>query len=610
VSVIYDGVNMTLSLDGAQMDQTSVPSSPAASGNPLVIGGGFYGSIQGFRAWSGAVNVNVLSDNQWTDFPSGTAGLLTQLDFTVSPPADSSGQQITPAFAGSFSYVPFVPCGVFETSAFADTYNDGLVNPGGSASPFSINAWVCPQSLGSPMYIFTNGVAESSSGVTLGVNAAGNVELQAGASPVLTSQAVLTAGTWVNIAATWSDNVGTLYVNGVQDNSASNMTLGSTLATGEPLVGAIASVGAKLPISSFQGFIQNVNVWNIALTAAQVAQYMTSSLQSVPNPQSDPNCVGAYDFSGPPAQNLVSLNPTGLVAGAALVSCPVTMNAVLAFQQVVSRPASLSSAPHAGQPIPSGPQAVTLSSMGFLQQQLRDFDGFLGTMPLSALQRATFRAQFEAKLRQGQMDFVSGRLKNHLQCRIDQLPNGVNRLVHLAADGEHVVYEGALSDCQLWCIQLVAAVLAALYTAFGFALNYSKWLNGFTTFFGTRINSIGIMPQLAALFRNGVSANNIQQAVQLLQEYSLLVPLAKLSWSLLSASVSWWTVLSVGMRILLIVSPAAPLEVAWFVAQLAYSIYAIQQVVSARPGNCPGSSVAIRLPPRSAQAQPLVPSLA
>jgi hypothetical protein len=116
------------------------------------------------------------------------------------------------------------------------------------------------------------------------------------------------------------------------------------------------------------------------------------------------------------------------------------------------------------------------------------------------------------------------------------LPIGVNRLVHLAADGEHIVYEGVLSRCTLWCVQLVATVVSALFTTFGFALNDTKWLTGFTTFLGTRINSVAIMSQLAALFNNGITATGIYQAVKLLQEDSLLVPLARLSWGLLSAS--------------------------------------------------------------------------
>ncbi|KVO02068.1 hypothetical protein WK59_06575 [Burkholderia ubonensis] len=587
VSVIYDGQNMTLNLNGVVLAQATANVNPPASGNPLQIGGGFYGEIQGFRCWNYAVNVNTLSDNQWTDFPSGSRGLLAQVDFTVWPPLDSSGNGIMPSFSGSVAFAPFVPSVVLETSAFSDPYNDNLVNPGGDQTPFSVSAWICPYPIGDLMYIFTNGVAESNSGMTLAVNAAGNVEFQVGNGPTLTSESVLQNGAWVNIAVTWSNNVGTLYINGTQDSTATNMGLAGMLAAGEPLIGAIASIGAQLPIASFQGFVQNVGVWKIALTAQQVTQYMTSS------PQLDPNCLAAYDLSASPAQNLVSLNPTGLVAGAALLPTPVGVSSYVPFQRPLARPAPLALALHAGQNLPGATLATTLGGTAFLQQQVQDFDKFLGALPLSADQRAAFKSQFDAKLRQGQTDFLAGKLQNHMQCRIDALPNGVNRLVHLAADGEHIVYEGTLSQCTLWCIQLVAAIVGALFTALGFALNYSKWLNGFTTFLGTRINSVGIMPQLAALFNNGVTSTGIYQAIKLLQEYSLLVPLAKLSWGLLSSAVSWWTILSVGIRILLIVSPAAPLEIAWFVAQLAYSIYSIAQIISQKPAGCPGSSQAV-----------------
>jgi hypothetical protein len=45
-------------------------------------------------------------------------------------------------------------------------------------------------------------------------------------------------------------------------------------------------------------------------------------------------------------------------------------------------------------------------------------------------------------------------------------------------------------------------------------------------------------------------------------------------------------VLSVGVRLLLMLSPCAPLEVLWLIAQLAYSVYSIYTIVQQRPQGC------------------------
>ena len=77
VAVQYDGQTMSMYLDGALVAQATTSASPAATGNPLAIGSGFYGEIQGLRVWNYAVRSDLLSDNQWNTFPSGTQVLST-----------------------------------------------------------------------------------------------------------------------------------------------------------------------------------------------------------------------------------------------------------------------------------------------------------------------------------------------------------------------------------------------------------------------------------------------------------------------------------------------------------------------------------------------------
>jgi hypothetical protein len=599
VAVQYDGQTMSMYLDGALVAQATTSASPAATGNPLTIGSGFYGEIQGLRVWNYAVRSDVLADNQWNTFPSGTQGLLTQLDFTAWPARDTSGHAVVPTYSQGVTYQPFTPATALATNSFCDPYNDEAVNPGGTTAPFSVAAWICPTAITDTMFVFTNGIAESTSGMTLGVAAGGAVTFQVGNSPTLVSTGVLATDVWTHVAATWAADTGTIYLNGAPDSTAATMTLDSTMAAGEPLIGAIASSGTQLPINSFQGFMQSVTVWNTALTQAQIQQAMAA-----PSVQDDPTCVAEYDLAFAPAQNIVSLNPVGLVAGAAMRDVPLSAQVATPGLRAATPGlrAGTAEAPQRadGAPQPSGSAARTVYTPRQSAAQIREFLGspevidsaideyerLLGASPLTAVQRTALRAQFERKLRAGQVDFLANQPNIGVNCRIERCANGHNRLIHIHEDGETVVYEGELSACVLWCISLIVAVVGALFTALGLACNYTRFLSGYTTFLGTRINSIGLMPQLTALFSGGVTASKIFTSLKLLHEYSLLIPLVKLSWGLLSQSVTWWTVLSVGVRLLLMLSPCAPLEVLWLIAQLAYSVYSIYTIVQQRPQGC------------------------
>jgi hypothetical protein len=147
-----------------------------------------------------------------------------------------------------------------------------------------------------------------------------------------------------------------------------------------------------------------------------------------------------------------------------------------------------------------------------------------------------------------------------------------------------------MSACTSAVIALIVTLLGAFVTAFGFIFNSTSFATGLTTFLGTRINSIGLTTQLIAVFNGTITVTSIYKALLLLHEFSLLLPLAKLSWQLLSSSLSWWSVVSLGVRILLIFSPAAGAELAWYVAQLAYSLYSVMASFQLVQQECPNAA--------------------
>jgi len=569
VAITFDGASMNLYVNGVPVTQVSVSDQGVApTGNPMLIGSGFYGQLSSCRFWNIALNSQSVSNNQWNLYPAGTTGLVTQLDFTKNPPVDSSGNNIQPVLKGGVNFYNFAPAIKFQGNGFVDPYYDESVNPAGAQADCSILAWIYPALLGNNMFIFANGPQESNYGLTLSLTAAGNVALQIGDSPILQSNTQLSVTQWYHVAATWvaSTNTGIIYINGVQDATASNMHLNGTSTAGMPLIGAIPSITSHLPIASFQGCIQNINIWNKALAAADISTYMRT------DPQSVDGCIADYDLTGLPPQNLVSLNPVGMVAGADLTSHSFSTGNT-GVQDPIQPTANLFS-----------DEITEAADENFVALHSQQFKEFLETQGLPDAVKQQLSALHDDNLRRGFIDLGNGKLP---RAEIIHIDANTRRLV-LHIDGrQEIAYEGDFSECIIWMCTLVAYIGSALFTAFGFALNYTQWVNGYVTFLGTRINGIGLSRQLMAIFNGGVNSNSIYAALKLLQEYSLLMPLAKLSWKLLARSVDIWTILSVGTRILLIISPMASVEVVWFLAQLAYSVYEVVEQWNKRPANCP-----------------------
>jgi hypothetical protein len=581
LAVAFDGSTMYLYVGGLLVG-TATPSGSgvANQGQPFTVGGGFYGQMASARLWNAYVPPGQLYDNQWNDYAAGTAGLVAQIDFTQNPPVDTSGNgtPVVPSEEG-VGAVAYTPGAVMTTGAFASTYDDGSINPGGQAQDFSVTAWVCPTSVDASSFIFSNGPSGGNAGAFLSIVPGGQLQFQVGSSTPLVSQAVLDEGSWVYVAATWQSatGTGTLFVNGAQDSSQTGMTLGGTLAAGAPVVGAVAYPPANLPVDGFEGYVQTVSVWNVALTAAQVVAYQTGDAAVAQG------CVADYDFSLTPAQNDVTLNPVGLAAGAELVvvGAPVDQDNGLDF--AAGRPLSRLGRDDWG----AEPQGVdeALLSQESRDALVQDYRGLLGQLRIGGERAAAFEARFAGNLDRARADLRAGTYRVPLRVT-PRRENGQTYIV-MEAGGERVeAFAGAMDACTAWEVSFLIAIGGALFNALGFTLNLGKASAGLTTLLGSRINSIGILPQLAAVFRNGVTGRAVWGAIMLLQEFRLLGPMRTLLWQAVQGSVSFWTIASVAARLLLLLSPAAPLEVALFVAELAYSIYGVVTTWNQRPAGC------------------------
>ncbi len=557
LALTFDGTTMRLYLDGAQQALvTLVDSGIGNSGNPMTIGGGFYGQINSARFWNTSLPIGQLYQNQFTDYTSGTANLLAQIDFTQSPPVDTSGND-TPVTVSStgVELVAFTPSVSLDSSSFCDPYDDSPVNPGGTQSDFSVMAWVAPSYLNGTQLVFSNGVP-GVSGMSLGVTSQGNVQFQVGGATPVVSNAQLSNGSWANIAATWSASSGAaaLYVNGNADNTGT-MAFGTGLASGTPLIGGgVLSDGCVG--SSFIGYVQSVDVWNYVLSATDVTNYLTES------PITDTGCVADYDFSLSDAQNSMTMNPIGLV-GAMLTT---TMTSLSLFGS------SSSTSVVAGTAAPSSPAiaAQVESFRAFMTDSLR--------IPVELQQ--PYLDLMRENLERVEREIAAGTHRPPARFTTESLPGGVSRIIMHTDEGSAVIFEGILDPCTTWVISFLIAIGSALLAVFGIAVTTQAGQN-MATYLSTRITPY--ITRIQSIFSSGsVSPNLVWLAIKQLNSDGLLLPMLKFGWS---GVISWWAALNLGARIALLISPVAALEVALLISQLALaltSVYAVWQ----SPDNC------------------------
>ncbi|HEV2636443.1 MAG TPA: LamG-like jellyroll fold domain-containing protein [Actinocrinis sp.] len=155
-----------------------------------------------------------------------------------------------------------------------------------------------------------------------------------------------------------------------------------------------------------------------------------------------------------------------------------------------------------------------------------------------------------------------------------------------AATGAAVIYlDGVQSSTGTMPIGSTSTVGAPLIGAGASTQSALPVSQGLTNYLGQRINNIGLLPQLEALFTNGVSPTAVYQALQVLNAFGLLTGMAKFFWQAVTNSYSIWTVVSLAGRLVLLFSPFAPLEIALFITELSLALVNVYNVWN-DPANC------------------------
>jgi hypothetical protein len=290
------------------------------------------------------------TNSSGTGLPSGvvsaTSGAIQPVvhlrfdETNGSTAADSSGSNWNGTLAGAAA---FSALKYFNAVSLPGASADRITLPAnvaGALNDFTISAWVKPNAIGTWSRVFdfgtgTNNYLFFTPRASTTNFARFAIRTPAVAEEIIDGTAALTAGAWTHVAVTISGSTGTLYVNGVATGTNSEMTLkpASLGSTMQNFIGD--SQFAVDP--SFNGLVDDLRIYNRALTAAEIAafvlpsyenwqaQYFTATQSAIATPAADANNDGyknllAYAFAVSPWNNLAGSLPVAQRSGGYLTA--------------------------------------------------------------------------------------------------------------------------------------------------------------------------------------------------------------------------------------------------------------------------------------------------
>lgn len=199
-------------------------------------------------------------------------GLVGEWLFDDSSSNDTSGSGNTGTCLGNFSSSPakaFSALHITGTDCLA-LASCPLTAGTGTPTSFTISLWVYPSSSPSPQVLYCQSDGSGSyTNLELSLDSTNHVVYSSGGS-TLTSTGTLTTSVWNHVVLVRSGSSETLYLNYIQqdsDNTAANAP-GTSSVT-------MATFGEAYPTyttGQFTGYLDQIRVYNRALTAAEVNQ--------------------------------------------------------------------------------------------------------------------------------------------------------------------------------------------------------------------------------------------------------------------------------------------------------------------------------------------------
>lgn len=175
----------------------------------------------------------------------------------------------------TFGYAPQV---VVERSVFFDGIQD-YIDVGDYKdlnTSFTVSAWIKRESSATNVSILSKRDASFTEGYDLKISAGNLVEMVwNGGSEAIVSNTAIPTGEWHHIAVIFNSGTANLYIDGVLDNTATGLS--NPVNTTQSFI--IAAAGKTATTAFFEGNIDEVRIWDVALSEAQLRYIMNQEIE-------------------------------------------------------------------------------------------------------------------------------------------------------------------------------------------------------------------------------------------------------------------------------------------------------------------------------------------
>ncbi|PQV46975.1 MAM domain-containing protein meprin/A5/mu [Jejuia pallidilutea] len=228
-------------------------------------------------------------------FISDTGIFDPTADYRVMTPDGSGNLEADYNFNGTkyitFGYAPQV---IRERSVYFDgvvDYMDMENNLDLNPTEFTLSAWIKRDTGTTNASIMSKRNAANTEGYDLRINGSGRLAFTVnGAASTITSSVAIPENKWHHVAVIYNAGTATLYIDGVQDTS---LALPAPVATSQKFLIAAADGWDPNTTDYFAGNIDEVRVWDVALSPAQLRYMMNQEL------------IEIVDVSGTPTPFLI-----------------------------------------------------------------------------------------------------------------------------------------------------------------------------------------------------------------------------------------------------------------------------------------------------------------
>ena len=135
-----------------------------------------------------------------------------------------------------------------------------VILPNLGANNFTIDCWIYPTTVSKVMTIFDCRATASGPGISIEMNASGNLYSYVGATQILLTGGQPALNTWSHIALARVGSTVTLYLNGTSPTNGSNSSVSTAITDTNYLIGTYYGSLTDVTTNRFQGYIDELRV--------------------------------------------------------------------------------------------------------------------------------------------------------------------------------------------------------------------------------------------------------------------------------------------------------------------------------------------------------------